>query len=155
MDLYDPTGMWFGSKLVSLVAKVGAVLPYSIYFGAYYVAKSVNAVGCSSWFGVAQPVTCALSHGAVAASPLPALEAIGLAGDAFYDRFIKHESVCDEGNCTRPGERLSYDEEAGEQFHERFDRNSDSKTGAPCDLSNSCVDLFGYGIRVSGFDAVR
>jgi hypothetical protein len=76
-------------KVEHVKLDVLAVVPYAAYYFSYYAAKGINTVGCS-----VSSVTCAGAH--VAALPLAAVQAVGLAGDALIDE-LKGESVCDEG----------------------------------------------------------
>ncbi len=101
----DPSGLFSLTDITEGVAKAGkgllhagldvaAVVPYAAYFVPYYAAKGVNEVGCSSLFGPVKPVTCLVSHIAVAPAVVP--ETGGLALDAAID-LLKGESPCDEG----------------------------------------------------------
>jgi hypothetical protein len=85
------------SKVVHDVLDVVAVPPYAAYYAAYNTAKAINVAGCSLG-----KVGCAASHILVAATPLPAVEALGLGGDIALD-YAKNkvtgngESIFDEG----------------------------------------------------------
>ena len=87
-----------GSEAIPVAAHaavdVVAVVPYGLYYGAYYAANGINEQECQTAFGQSQPVTCPGAH-ILDLLFVPA-EFVGLAGDVLIDK-LKGESICDEG----------------------------------------------------------
>lgn len=92
----DPSGLYWGESLVHQALNIVAVPVYAEYYFPFEAAKAVNDFGCSLG-----SVGCAASHVLIAGTPIPELEASGLAGDVTLD-WIKNkvtgngESIYDE-----------------------------------------------------------
>jgi len=127
----DPIGLYPGEGLVHKALDVVAVPVYALYYGSYKVGQSLNKVGCS--LGA---VGCAVSHVVVAVSPtpvfglpLPALELLGLSGDAALD-LIKNQTT---GNSES-----AFDEDVSGGLLPRFIDGGGPKVWLPGLSQNPC-----------------